>query len=1310
MAFITAETRSSIVELAMGMLNQAPSSKLLTTLIGKSTEGASLQDLADYIATTDAFTAQYPATQTAREFATEMFGKLITGGTLDADINDAVIDLLEGLLTAGTTKAEGFVAVINFLADSANADHPDLGDIAQAFQNRADAAEYFSITKELGGSTDEELAAAIASVTSDADTLEAANEAADATASSEEVVAGQTITLTTGIDEAKGTNGDETINASAVSASGADVTTLNSGDSIDGGAGTDTLNITATSDDNTSLTGVTIKNVEVVNITGADNINSTSTVKAAASAGAAQVQVIDVSAAKALPEIQTVDFGDLEVAAAGDGAITVGGVSVALVAGDTGAALATKVKTALAADAGTKAVIDTMTVSGGLLTVTYKSGDANGLYNPADNLLVVDLAPAGGATFKAIATGKVFDGTTNIAEVVTQGASLTNTATVIVNGNAYATGNIVTQGDSVENDSTAAELLAASILDVAATRTAVSSVLTSVLGEGFTVANGDQAGELKITSLVKGVPVPSIAVTNGGLANNTALVSVDAADPATVANAAITSTTTAVAQQIKYTVGGVVDTADSFAIIVDGVSYGSVNPAANSAASAATGIATALNSILGEGVAAAVGGAVTITAPTAGTVLPQISIAATDDAGANLTFVRSNARDNVSLAKATTSTTDAAISASSFVGAEQIWLKGDSNTTNVSNVTTQTIGLSGVTSMDNEVNYASTVTSGSINISGASGALSVKGAKLTTLNISGTGSAGTTITDGSTTDTIETLNVNASGTMKLTTTAMTDLTAVVSSGKGGLVLTSGGLESITTGEGADSVTVSLATVKDNANTAADETKNTVASTGDGADKVVVNTSGTGTTTVETGAGNDTVKLVALGSGNNLIELGAGDDTAWLDGGLAEVSATNVVDAGDGIDTLDITGKATYTAGDYTRYKVGALNFEKVIFTGQAGNTTAVDASKFTGIQSFQFNGGASNQIKEVSGALIIGSQAPTGAFIGSTDYLGSRANAAATGLTASALGYELDSDTTTAGNQTVWGGDLNITVAGFGLGASAAVVANSNATTITAASVAGSTALGVANSAPVVTLSGDTKAATFVLASTRVVSTTAGTEVMAGATVTLDPAGANNETLQALTSITVMGAGVVTIDASDNDDTNSGELETIDLSMMSAFANLNQLGESEGGTYGYNNKSTSTVTLNDGVAETLKLGAAKDTVVTKSTVEFTDSIVGFQLAATASTTDADDTVDTDVSDVLNIDGAVHVITADDTNYSSLDAALLALSATASTKKAFHADGNSYIYINDANQVLDDGDTLVELVGTYDLDLLVNVAS
>jgi len=302
MAFITAETRSDIVELAMGMLNQAPSTAMLNTLIAKSVEGSSTQDLADYIATTDAFSAEYPSTQTAREFATEMFGKLITGGTLDATVNTAVIDLLEGLLTTGTTKAQGFVAVIDFLANSANATHPDLGDISQSFQNRADAAEYFSITKELGGSTDAELAAAIASVTSDAATLTAANAAADTTAAAVVVVTGQSFTLTTGLD-------DKTLGGGADSAFANDSTTaasdtFNPSDKIDGGAGEDTFFLTVDSlSSNTTYVPSRITNFEKLSVTNIDsntvtvntNLMGLSSVQVSASTGPASFTNLDAS-------------------------------------------------------------------------------------------------------------------------------------------------------------------------------------------------------------------------------------------------------------------------------------------------------------------------------------------------------------------------------------------------------------------------------------------------------------------------------------------------------------------------------------------------------------------------------------------------------------------------------------------------------------------------------------------------------------------------------------------------------------------------------------------------------------------------------------------------------------------------------------------------------------------------------------------------------------------------------------------------------------------------------------------------------
>ena len=279
MAFITAATRSNIVELAMGMLNTAPSTTMLNTLIEKSTAGSSLQELADYIATTDAFVAEYPSTQTAREFASEMFGKLTTGGTITAAINTAVIDILEGLLVAGTTKAEGFVAVINYLKDTTNNTNADLGDIAKSFQNRADAAEYFSVTKELGTSTASELAAAISTVTSDAATLTAANAAADTTAAAVPAVLGQAFPLTTGVDALTGGAGNDSFVGTSATVATA---TLTAGDNLSGGDGADTLSVTASiTGGNTLGTGVTTSGIETLNV----NAVTTTTVDSTLMAG-----------------------------------------------------------------------------------------------------------------------------------------------------------------------------------------------------------------------------------------------------------------------------------------------------------------------------------------------------------------------------------------------------------------------------------------------------------------------------------------------------------------------------------------------------------------------------------------------------------------------------------------------------------------------------------------------------------------------------------------------------------------------------------------------------------------------------------------------------------------------------------------------------------------------------------------------------------------------------------------------------------------------------------------------------------------
>ena len=82
---------------------------------------------------------------------------------------------------------------------------------------------------------------------------------------------GQKTPLTAGADTLNGTSGNDTFNALTVKADGSDGTTLSSFDAIDGGAGTDTLNIYTTNDLNNAFPAfATVKNVEIVNIFNAE--------------------------------------------------------------------------------------------------------------------------------------------------------------------------------------------------------------------------------------------------------------------------------------------------------------------------------------------------------------------------------------------------------------------------------------------------------------------------------------------------------------------------------------------------------------------------------------------------------------------------------------------------------------------------------------------------------------------------------------------------------------------------------------------------------------------------------------------------------------------------------------------------------------------------------------------------------------------------------------------------------------------------------------------------------------------------------
>lgn len=251
---ITAATRKSIIDLAVGAYNAAPGTTLLSALVAESDAGKSLAEIATIITTSTAFNAIYPSFQTSTEFGEEFLSNLIPNV---ADRSEGVT-IIEGMLAAGSTRADVLTLAVNFLAALPETD-ANLGVHAALFNNKVEVATHHTVTLEQA----DQSATAISGVTSDDASVTVAKDALGGGAGT----GGATYTLTSGTDTIAGGSGNDAINA----ASG----TLTNGDKVTGGAGTDTLNATITgtapAQSATSLSGV-----EILNLTASPNPSSIS--------------------------------------------------------------------------------------------------------------------------------------------------------------------------------------------------------------------------------------------------------------------------------------------------------------------------------------------------------------------------------------------------------------------------------------------------------------------------------------------------------------------------------------------------------------------------------------------------------------------------------------------------------------------------------------------------------------------------------------------------------------------------------------------------------------------------------------------------------------------------------------------------------------------------------------------------------------------------------------------------------------------------------------------------------------------------
>jgi hypothetical protein len=324
----------------------------------------------------------------------------------------------------------------------------------------------------------------------------------------------------------------------------------------------------------------------------------------------------------------------------------------------------------------------------------------------------------------------------------------------------------------------------------------------------------------------------------------------------------------------------------------------------------------------------------------------QVGVAATAD-------VIATANLNTATAAAVGITVASTFAASSFVGATAISMDGAA--TSVTGLTAQNLTLTAGANVADTLKYTAAATAANIGLSSTGGTLTLQDnsattatTTLTTLNLSGSskasaagthtvaGAGAVTIVDqlNATAGSIKTANIAVTNATNVNTISAAKLTTIdASASTGAVTLTTNGakVSSITTGTGADIVTIATAT------SLTDLTKPAAVtvSTGAGNDIITVATTGTGTTTISAGEGNDTVALSAA------------------------LNTSITVDGGAGNDSLSVLNVGTFGLSDYLLITAQVKNVEAIKFAG--ASEVSVDAASMAQFNGFTFiSGGLTN--------------------------------------------------------------------------------------------------------------------------------------------------------------------------------------------------------------------------------------------------------------------------------------------------------------------------------------------------------------
>ncbi|MBU2099275.1 MAG: hypothetical protein KKD00_10975 [Gammaproteobacteria bacterium] len=267
---ITVEARSDLISIVVGMFNAAPGAAILSDLTVAFEAGQTRLQIATNLAKTAEYLSIFPEFMTNAEFATKLVDNML-GDLVNAAGKAEAVTLLTAKLNAANTstpaakaaaRADASVYALDLLKAVPTTDGT-FGAAAAALANKVEVATFYSVNEQQNPASVLEAQEVIEDVDNTAASVTTAKAAITG-----EATAGQTFTLGIGVDAISGTSFNDTINALSVNTtSGAAAETLNSFDSIDGGNGSDTLNIYTTATENEAFpTNTTVKNVEIVNV------------------------------------------------------------------------------------------------------------------------------------------------------------------------------------------------------------------------------------------------------------------------------------------------------------------------------------------------------------------------------------------------------------------------------------------------------------------------------------------------------------------------------------------------------------------------------------------------------------------------------------------------------------------------------------------------------------------------------------------------------------------------------------------------------------------------------------------------------------------------------------------------------------------------------------------------------------------------------------------------------------------------------------------------------------------------------------